>query len=378
MSSNSIYAGEVRWQGRPKEVGVPSFVQMGGLLAYGLGVVFLAFGVVRGLTLGDWAPISLVLALLSVTLGAAIHAVPVWWKSGAVYQVTQDQVTWTRGPFRRTIERNSISYARIVWSSRTSHVGCLELVRAVPAGVLRRRLALRLEGVENPDGVWAIIRGAEDVAAAGHGDLPVAQRLDRGERILWAARPLPTLRAYLPSSTNQWTLVALTFAVFGIGILTTMRGVSVLARLSHAGLSVRSIPFIALVTGMSFAAVCVFGVAMLLFRETLLLRAKMLRETRYLISNKRVLIQRGREELHLDRRMIVEVIETKAGAGTRNLFLVLDGPRSRALASNGAFGEKTDSAAALQPIFEWVVDGDGARDALGRRPPSLPPLPWAA
>jgi microcompartment protein CcmK/EutM len=103
-----------------------------------------------------------------------------------------------------------------------------------------------------------------------------------------------------------------------------------------------------------------------------------LRQTHYLISNKRVLIQRGREELHLDRRMIVEVIDTPAGVGTRNLFLVLDGPHARALASSGAFGEKTDHTVELVPVFEWVQDGDGARHALERNPPSLPPLPWAA
>lgn len=378
MSSKSVHAGEVLWEGRPREVRIQPFLQLGGFLAYGLGIVFLAFGVVRGLALGDWAPVSLVLALFSVTLGAAIQGVPAWWRSGAVYRVTREEVIWQRGPFRRAIDRNSISYARIVWSPRLNHVGSLELVRAVPAGVLWRRLALKLEGLPSPDGVWAIIRGAEDVAAAGHGDLPVAQRLDRGERILWAARPLPTLRAYLPSSTNQWTLVALTFLVFGIGIFTAVRGVNIVSRLTSAGLPIGSVSFIALVTGMSLAIACVFGVAAVLFRDTLLQRARMLRETRYLISNKRVLIQRGREELHLDRRMIVEVIETKAGMGTQNLFLVLDGPRARALASNGAFGEKTDYAAELQPIFEWVVDGDGARDALSRRPPSLPPLPWAA
>lgn len=378
MASKSVYAGQKLWEGRPKEIRILPLQQLTGLLAYSVGIVFMAFGVVRGVTLGDWSPTSLLLALWSVTLGALIHGVPVWWKSGAVYTVTTDEVIWSRGPFRRVIERGAISYARIVWSPRLSHVGTLELVRAVPAGVLRRRLALKLEGVESPDGVWAIVRDAQDVAAASNGNLPVTQRLDRGERILWAAKPLPSLRAYLPVGTNQWGLLALTFGLLALGVMTTIRGFGILHRLTRAGLPTYSLSFLGLVVGMGLSVLCVFYVGLFLLRDTLLQRPRMLRQTRYLISNKRVLIQRGREELHLDRRMIVEVIETKAGSGTRNLFLVLDGPRSRALASSGAFGERIDRAADLLPVFECVLDGDGAKDALGRRPPSLPPLPWAA
>jgi hypothetical protein len=317
-------------------------------------------------------------ALASVTIGALIHELPTFWHGRAVYRVTRDHVLCFHGPFRRAIERRSITYARIVWSPRLSNVGTLELVRAVPAGSLRRRLALRLEGIVSPDGVWAIIRDAQDVAAAGHGELPLAQRLDRGERILWSARPLPSLRAYLPTNGNQWSLVALTLVVLGVGVATTIQGMAILERLVSAGLSTGSPTFLALGLGMSLAVLCIFYIGLYLVDSTLLLHARMLRHTRYLISNKRVLIQRGREELHLDRRMIVEIIETPAGTGTRNLFLVLDGPSARALAASGAFGESTDRASDLVPVFEWVMDGDGAKDALGRRPPSLPPLPWAA
>ncbi|MGE5786676.1 MAG: hypothetical protein ACM3ZE_18925, partial [Myxococcales bacterium] len=116
MASKSVYAGQKLWEGRPKEIRILPLQQLTGLLAYGVGIVFMAFGVVRGVTLGDWSPTSLLMALWSVTLGALIHGVPVWWKSGAVYTVTTDEVIWSRGPFRRVIERGAISYARIVWS----------------------------------------------------------------------------------------------------------------------------------------------------------------------------------------------------------------------------------------------------------------------
>jgi hypothetical protein len=378
MTSDSAYAGPVLWEGRPKEIRSSPIMRLSGLLAYGMGVITMAFTVVRGLGLGDWSKTSLIFALWSVTLGALIHGLPVWWHRGAYYRVTREHVIWCRGPFQRAIERNSISYARIIWSSRLANVGTLELVRAVPAGVLRRRLALQLQGVESPDGVWAIIRDAHEVAQAGHGASPIAQRLDRGERILWTARPIPSLRSYLPVAGNQWSIVILTLLMFGLGIVTTVRGLSIIERIAAAGISTASVAFTALVCGMSLAVISLFLVGLFLVQNSILYRARVLRHARYLISNKRVLIQCGREELHLDRRMVVEVIETPAASGTRNLFLILDGPRARALASNGAFGEKSDRNSELLPVFECVMDGDGARVALGRRSPSLPPLPWAA
>jgi hypothetical protein len=378
MARDSIYAGPTLWQGRPREYHPSPFMRAMGILAYGLGIVSIAFAVVRAVSLNDHAPTTFFFAVWSVTLGALIQALPAWWHGGAIYRVTPDHVIWSRGPFRRAIERRAITYARIVWSKRSSNVGSLELVRAVPNGVLRRKLLVRLEGIENPDGVWAIIRDAHEVASAGHSGLPLAQRLDRGEHILWTATPLPSLRAYLAVSSNQWSIVLLTMGLFGLGVAGTVRGVSIVERLARAGVSTTSVAFLALVLGMGLAVLCVFFVGFFVIQSTLIFRARMLRHTRYLISNKRVLIQRGREELHLDRRMIVEVIETPAGGGTYNLFLVLDGPRARALASSGAFGERTDDAAELLPVFECVLDGDGAKDALGRRSPSLPPLPWAA
>jgi hypothetical protein len=378
MTSRSVHGEPVYWEGRPREVRPTPLLRVVGYLAYGLGLVSMAFAIVRSTSLGDTSPATLLFALWSVTLGALAHGVPTWWLGGATYRVTANHVIWIRGPFRRSIERGAISYARILWSPRLANVGTLELIRSVPTGALHRRLALRLEGIESPTGVWAIIRDAHDVASAGHGDLPIAQRLDRGERILWAARPLPTLRAYLPMGSTQWSLVAVMLGLFGIGITMSWRGLSILARLSSAGLDSQKLPFVALILGMGLAVLCVFFVGFFIGQTTLLHRARTLRQTHYLISNKRVLIQRGREELHLDRRMIVEVIETPAGAGTRNLFLVLDGPHARALASSGAFGEKTDHTVELVPVFEWVQDGDGARHALERHPPSLPPLPWAA
>jgi hypothetical protein len=86
-----------------------------------------------------------------------------------------------------------------------------------------------------------------------------------------------------------------------------------------------------------------------------------------LITDKRVLIQRRGEELHVDRSKIVDVIDAPAGDGLSNVFMVLDGPQARALAASGAFGE-VDRSPHLRPVFESVADAEGARRVLGEKP----------
>jgi hypothetical protein len=85
--------------------------------------------------------------------------------------------------------------------------------------------------------------------------------------------------------------------------------------------------------------------------------------TRYLVTNKRVLIQRRSEELHLDRSKILDVIETPKGDGLYDLFLVLDGPRARAVAASGAFGEIARGPN-LRPVFEAVEDAESVSKIL--------------
>jgi len=194
-SNDTDTYGKLLWEGRPKEVRLSPTKQLTGYLAYGVGISSMAFSIVRTLVFRDASVTPLLLALVSATVGALVHAMPHLWHSSELYRVTQNHVILIRGPFNRVIERSSINFARIYWSHKLAHVGTLELVRAVPMGVFSRRLALRLEGVESPDGVWAIIRGEQAVASSGHESLPIAQRLDRGERILWYARPLPTFKA---------------------------------------------------------------------------------------------------------------------------------------------------------------------------------------
>lgn len=74
------------------------------------------------------------------------------------------------------------------------------------------------------------------------------------------------------------------------------------------------------------------------------------------------MIQRGHEELHLDRSRIVDIIDAPAQGGLRDIFLVLDGPKARALAASGAFGEAQGKG--LQPVLHRVADVDSIRQIL--------------
>jgi hypothetical protein len=91
--------------------------------------------------------------------------------------------------------------------------------------------------------------------------------------------------------------------------------------------------------------------------------ARLAQKTRYLITDRRVLIQRGHEELCLDRERIVDVIDTPVQGGVHDIFLVLDGPRARALAASGAFGER-DIENGLVPVFHAVADAEEVSQIL--------------
>ncbi|HXK18087.1 MAG TPA: hypothetical protein VNG33_09815, partial [Polyangiaceae bacterium] len=156
--------------------------------------ISLLFAIVVSLALRETPTGPLLFAFWATILGTAIRVLPRMLMERARYVVTEHHVVAHFGPFRRSIQRSAVSFARIFWDADQPDTGDLELVRAVPTGALRRRLALRLPGVVAPDRVWAIVRGAADVAPLGSADMPMGQRLDRGERVIWSAQPRQQLK----------------------------------------------------------------------------------------------------------------------------------------------------------------------------------------
>lgn len=371
MGNASYNGDEVIWRGRPVEFSTPPLLTATALLLFALAGISTCFAVAISATLGLPPTSSLVFAIWSASLGLFVLHAPRWWLSGVEYVVTRERVIWQRGPFRRSIARGSVSFARIFWSAKRPGVGDVELVRAVPTGALRRRLRLRLQGVSGPARVAAIIAGTEGVTPAASGEHPLAQRLEAGERVVWAARPRSTWRAYVPRGQRRIMLLTLALALMAVLVQLVLRAVPNLSRLLDAGMTPTSASFLAIVVGTGATALIVAAVAAHLFDESVLRPGRQVSVTRYLVTNRRVLIQRGREELHLDRSKIVDVIEAPSGDGLRDVFLVLDGPQARALAASGAFGEG-DRGPGLRPVLEAVEDADGVQRVLLEPPPSLP------
>ena len=367
---DSLFDENVLWSGTPKCVETPLPHRLGSIAAAVIAVIttLSAVGVATALR----QPIGgmLLFAAWMATVAIALRAIPRWWRSRLVYILTDRSIIVQRGKFRRSIDRASVSFARIHWSTSTPGVGDLELVRAVPAGALRRRLTLRLVGLAAPDRVWAFVRGITPSAPAGDGHRLLAQRLDDGERVLWSSHPQSRWRRWFPSGwrTTMTLVVGLTMGLTSLA--TAIRAVRILRDVHFAGLSSISLSFVTLVAaiGLTVVLLAVFSGAILY--SAVVRPARLEKDTRYLITDRRVLIQRGDEELHLDRGRIVDVIDAPTEGGRHDLFLVLDGPRAAALAPSGAFGAEPDRG--LQPVLELVEDADAVHRILEGRDDDLP------
>lgn len=374
MLRDSLFGERIVWAGRPAVVRPSAFQRSLAFVAFlGAGIT-LCFALVVGLVLHAPAGALLLFAFWCSALGLGILQVPRLLLSRARYVVTDQHVIVMYGPIRRTIERRAISFARIYWDERQPDTGDVELVRAVPTGALKRRLMLRLIGVQAPDRVWAIVRGAEQLAPRGISDQPLTQRLDVDEHVVWSAQPRSEFRRYLPQGQREWGLLAIALFLLAGALRMTMGAYPALRQVHDGGgMAIQSLAFITLALGVGSTILLLLGIAGYLVYEAILRSGYLVAHTRYLVTNKRVLIQRRSEELHLDRRKILDVIDSPKGDGLHDMFMVLDGPRARAAAASGAFGE-IPRGPHLRPVFEAVEDAEGVSRILRQRPE----LPHAA
>jgi hypothetical protein len=96
------------------------------------------------------------------------------------------------------------------------------------------------------------------------------------------------------------------------------------------------------------------------------------RDTEYVLTNRRVLIRRGRTELSLDRKTIVDVAVVPVADGCRHLFLILDAPEARALSDSGAMGPLSPARDLVPPVLYELRDTDGVCELLLSRERELP------
>jgi hypothetical protein len=362
MKRDSVFDEPVLWSGRPKVIATPLMCAVGAAVCSVASAISTASAIVVSKALGASPTQLLAFAAWMATLGVALHYLPRWWRAELEYSLTDKQIVVQRGQLRRSIERRSISYARIHWNPKHPGIGDLELVRAVPTGALRRRLSILLCGVVAPDRVWAILRGVTPAAPAGDGHRLLAQRLDEGERVLWSAHPADVWRKWVPTGTRGVGSVLIGALLGAVAVFCAVHAVRSIRLVTAAGMDPESVSFVALVASLSLTIVLLVAAGAALLYASVVRPARLAARTRYLITDRRVLIQRGDEELHLDRSRIVDVIDAPGAGGLRDVFLVLDGPRAMAVAASGAFGEAP--GAGLQPVLQRVTDVDSIRQIL--------------
>jgi len=366
MARDSLFGESIVWTGRPTVVPRPLREKLVAAACVLASLMSVGFAVVSSAALHAPSGGMLAFAAWCTTVAIAVWQGPRFLRQKLEYVVTDGHVIVRRGPFRRTIDRRGITYAIIRWNPDAPGMGDLVLVRAVPTGALKRTLTLTLVDIESPDKVWALVRGAAIGATLGQGDRPLAQRLEEGERVLWSGTPLAS------TWSTRRRLSAFLAAVL---VLAALRGLAGSVPALLVVLRLHALPvatFGVLVGSVALGAAIALGASFVAVYGAWILPSRLAKATRYFVTNRRVLIRRGHEELSLDRRCIAYVIT----APTRrhdDLFLVLDGPRARALAASGAFGEGQGSGELL-PVFNQIEDADTAFSVLQRKvSPSLPP-----
>jgi hypothetical protein len=345
------------WQGAPVPGAARDLVwRVGPLLLSAMTLVAALFcALLQVAELPGSKPMAMVACYLGMG-ASSLWLAPRWLQDRCEYLITDKRVLWRRGSLTRWIDRSGLSYGRVTWNASTPGVGHLELVRATPYGPLARKQRLVLHNLRAPDRVLAIVRGVEATGALGDSDLSLADRLDRDEQVLWGGGPQGMLLGWRDYLTG-----ALGAALLAVGLRYGARALAMMVYLERTGdLEVGSSSWLLLLlaTALSGSMICAIG-GWLIWRGLIYARA-LSRATEYVLTSERVLIRRGRTELSLDRRMIVDVAVVPGGRGCRDLFLILDAPGARALSDSGAMLPLGPARDLVPPVLyalrdaEWV------------------------
>lgn len=358
----------VLWHGRPAQVPTPRPVLLVTVLLNTFGLIAALFAGLLAVADLSGASTLLGFAALLGASGIAYLLVDRQRIDGCEYLLTNQRVLWRREPFRRQMDRASISFGRLRHHPTVALVADIELVVAVPFGPLLRKQRLVLHAVRDPDSVFALIRGVAGASYCDDTDLPLIERLDPGEAILWAGRP----------EGGHWGWRELTTALLGatVGVLALAYGFNaskILIDLETIGLPVRSLTWLLFFLPVLLSWVAMFSVGVGLLWWGLVRAYQLAMDTDYLLTDRRMLVRRGRVELSIDRRQIVDLVASETRAGLWDAFLMLDSPRGRALGVSGALGPFLPSRDGVPPILYAIRDLDGLkRHLLGPVDPSMP------
>ncbi len=363
MRRDSLFGEPVLWSGRPKEVSTPTLYRVAALVCAAASAISTAAEVAMATALGVRPGGLLAFAAWMATLAVAFAFGPRWWRSELEFLVTDRHVIMRRGRFRRSIEIKSISYARILLESASSPASATWSWSApCPPARSAGGSPSSCTGWSRPTASGPSCAAYPSTAPAGDGHRLLAQRLDEGERVLWAAHPVLSWRNWVPMDGRSVASIAIALGLGWAAKLVSAHGVHALRLLAAGGAAPGTPPFVAFVVCLSLVIVLLTSSCLGVLYTVVIRPARLAARTRYLITDCRVLIQRGDDELHLDRSRIVDVIDAPAEGGLHDIFLVLDGPRARAVAASGAFGEARGQG--LQPVLHRVTDVDAVQRIL--------------
>lgn len=351
---------EVRWAGRSRaRARTDRPLRLALLFLFATANVAFLFALLL-LTLGEpGSSEPLALAVLVLGLGGGLLAMNRALSNRGEYVITDRRVIVRRRGSVHSVDRGTVTFARIVWHPKIPNVGDLELVVAVPIGPLRRTQRLVLEAVEDPDAALAVCRGVETPRRPSDRYAALVERLSSDEQVEWGGHPQGLLVGWREVATA--ILGALTLGTSG---LYAARIARLFSELEEMGLAPFSVAWGLLVVavGLSFALMATVG-AGLIWYGSVRARAQGKR-TEYLVTSERVMIRRGHAELSVDRDRIVDVASTRAPMGRRHLHLVLESAGGRALAASGAFALFAPAREPVPPVLYEI--GAPEAEALRR------------
>lgn len=346
---------QILWEGRPVRGATRDLGwRLGPLLvACAAAIVGLYGALLRTTTLSGASQLAFVAGYLALFALVGFLA-PRYLIDDCEYALTDRRVLWRRGRTQRWFDRGGLSFARVTWSAALPGVGHLELVRATPYGPLARKQRLVLHNLQAPDRVLARIRGVAPVRELGDPDLPLTDRLDLDEQLVWGGGPQGRalgLREAAVALLGVGTLV--------IGVLYARRMLAIIVYLEQQGeLPVSSLRWFCFVLATLLTWCVIAGVGAWLAWRSLFAARVLGRATEYVVTSQRVLIRRGRTELSLDRSAIADVIAVRASDGCHDVFLLLDAPDARALAVSGALTRLGPARELVPPVLFGLRDAE--------------------
>ncbi len=338
--------------------------------AFGFAVVAALFAALLSVVGLAGARDTALLSTLCSIVAVGLLLLPHYLFDDFEYVVTDRRILVRRGRLRRSMERDQLTYGRLRWHRSMPGVGTIELVVATPYGPLSRRLRLTIRDVRDPDRVLALIRGGSPSDYAGDRDVPLAERLDSGESVVWGGHPEGLMVGWREALSGTFGLI-----LTGLGFAYGYRTAAILLNLELVGLRVLSSEWMLLFSAVTISWALIVSCGLGLMWHGWFRTRALGRDTEYVLTEHRLLVRRGLIELSVNRDRIADAAITRVRGELSHLCLVLDSPRSRALADSGALRVLLPPRDTVPPVLYDLRDAAAVRALIVGVEPDASPAP---